>query len=101
MSTFLYSVVSVIGWALANLVYVDLRRKGIGGFGRRAAFWFGFPGTWVSMIVEDEGSALEIEHDDDDEERILKEIRQDREARGLIGPSEVGERTRGEHGAQG
>jgi hypothetical protein len=51
-------------------VRIDLRRKGIRGFGRFAALWAGFPASflWVAL-VKDEG-------------------RRDREARGLRGRSD-------------
>ncbi|MGE0160788.1 MAG: hypothetical protein AB7T31_15400 [Gemmatimonadales bacterium] len=83
MVPFLDWAVGAIVWALANVVYVDMRRKRVGGFGRFAAFWVGFPATWLSLLVVKEGPATAIEVPDDDEEALLREVRLDRRDRGL------------------
>jgi hypothetical protein len=87
MVPFLQWAVGAIVWTLANVVYVDMRRKGVRGFGRFAAFWVGFPGTWLSLLVVRGGQAATIEAPDDDEEVLLRQVRLDREARRLDGGS--------------
>ena len=83
MVPFLQWAVTAIVWTLANVVYIDMRRKGVRGFGRFAAFWVGFPATWAASFVVKEGRAATIQPPDDDEEALLREVRLDREARGL------------------
>jgi hypothetical protein len=66
-------------WVVANVVYVDLKRKGIRGFTRFAAFWTGTPTTWISLFAVKEGSQPVIDPPPDDEgEALLAEIRRDR-----------------------
>jgi hypothetical protein len=81
MVPFLQWAVTAIVWALANVVYIDMRRKGVRGFGRFAAFWVGFPATWASLLVVREGRAATIEPPEDDEAALLREVRLDRRAR--------------------
>ncbi len=83
MEDFLRWGVGAIVWTLANAVYFDLRRKGIRGFGRFAAFWVGNPMTWITLFVVKEGKLDQIETPPDDEDRLLREVRIDRELRGL------------------
>ena len=90
MIPFLQWAVGAILWALANVIYLDLRRRGIRGFGRFASFWAGQPTTWISLFAVREGRLEEIEPPPDDDERLLREIRVDRELRGL-GSARVGE----------
>jgi len=70
-----------IVWAIANVVYVDLRRKGERGFGRFASFFAGMPLTWIWLCTIREGRAPRITPPPDDEDRLLREIRVDRELR--------------------
>ena len=66
-------------WVVANVVYMDLKRKGIRGFTRFAAFWTGTPTTWISLFAIKEGSQPVIDPPPDDEgEALLAEIRRDR-----------------------
>ena len=88
MVPFLEWVVGAIVWALANVVYVDMRRKGTRGFGRFAAFWVGFPGTFTSMWWVKEGRAS-IQPPRDDEDELLLEVRRDREARRVGGTGDT------------
>jgi hypothetical protein len=76
-------MVGAIVWTLANIVYVDMRRKSVTGFGRFAAFWAGFPGNFVWMFVVEEGDRRYLEPPDDDEEKLLRDVIDDREARRL------------------
>jgi hypothetical protein len=87
MVPFLQWSVGAIVWALANAVYVDMRRKGVRGFGRFAAFWVGFPVSFLWMALVKEGRPLPLEPDDDAEELLL-EVRRDREARRIGGRSD-------------
>lgn len=78
---FLESVVGAIVWTFANVLYVDLRRKGEEK-GRILSFLVGYPGTLISLFVVKEGQVPRIEPAEDDEERLLREIRVDREVQG-------------------
>ena len=66
---------------LANLLYIDLKRKGKPGFGRIVLFWMGTPLTWLWFFLIKEGSAPAIEEVPDDAAAILAEIRRDRQLR--------------------
>jgi len=96
MVPFLQWAVGAIVWTLANAVYVDMRRKGVRGFGRFAAFWVGFPVSFLWMALVKEGRPLPIAPsgdyaaDDlvDDADELLLEVRRDREARRLGGRSD-------------
>ena len=78
---FLESLIGAIVWAVANVVYIDLRRKGKRGFGRFVSFFAGLPATWIWLFTVPEGQAPRIEPPPDDEDRLLREIRVDRELR--------------------
>jgi hypothetical protein len=91
MVPFLQWSVGAIVWALANAVYVDMRRKGVRGFGRFAAFWVGFPVSflWMALVKEGRPLSLETSEDDvDDVDELLLEVRRDREALRLRGRSD-------------
>lgn len=81
MPPFLEAWVGAIVWAIANLVYVDMRRRGDRGFGRIVAFFAGQPTTWIAFFAVGEGRVPRIEPPPDDEDRLLREIRVDRELR--------------------
>lgn len=66
---------------LANLLYIDLRRKGKPGFSRLVLFWMGTPLTWLWFFIIKEGSAPPIEEAPDDAAALLAEIRRDRQLR--------------------
>ncbi|MFH1766240.1 MAG: hypothetical protein ABIF09_18810 [Gemmatimonadota bacterium] len=68
------SIVSV----LANVLYIDLKRKGRSGFSRIILFWMGMPLTWLWLFLIKEGSAPELEEPPDDAEALLAEIRRER-----------------------
>lgn len=80
MDFFLESVIGAIVWTFANVLYVDLRRKGKRQ-GRVLSFFVGWPGTLISLFAVEEGEVPQIEAPDDDEDRLLREIRADRELR--------------------
>jgi hypothetical protein len=81
VTLFLKTLIGAIVWALANVVYVDLKRKGARGFGRFAAFWVGTPTTWVAFFVVPEGRRPNLSPPPDDD-ALLAEIRRDRALRG-------------------
>jgi len=81
VQSFLEWAVGAIVWATANAVYFDLRRKGVRGFGRFAAFWAGNPATWITFFAVKEGRVEHVEPPPDDDERLLREVRIDRELR--------------------
>jgi hypothetical protein len=85
MVPFLQWSVGAIVWTLANVVYVDMRRRGARGFGRFAAFWVGFPVSFLWMALVKEGRALPTSEDylEDDADALLREVRRDRESRRL------------------
>jgi hypothetical protein len=74
----LEATVTAVVWAVSNLVYLDLRRKGIHGFTRFLAFWMGTPTTWVSLFLVREGTQVVVEPPPDDEALLMSEVRQDR-----------------------
>lgn len=80
MSIFLQWLIPAIVWSFANVVYLDLRRKGRRR-GRFIAFFAGYPGTLISLFMVPEGRVPEVEPPPDDEDRLLREIRVDRELR--------------------
>ncbi len=63
---------------LANILYIDLKRKGKPGWSRIVLFWMGIPMTWLWLFLVREGSAVELEEIPDDADAILAEIRRDR-----------------------
>lgn len=83
---FLEALIGAIVWVVANVVYVDLRRKGIHGFTRFAAFWVGNPTTWITLFAVPEGrqpTFHPVENGNDAD--LLLEIRRDRVLRGETG----------------
>lgn len=80
------ALIAAIVWVVANVVYLDLRRKGIHGFTRFAAFWAGTPTTWITFFAVQEAKHPTFEAGaDDDELALLEAIRRDRELRGERG----------------
>lgn len=80
MFDFLQWLVGAIVWVVANVVYLDMKRKGIHGFTRFAAFWLGNPTTWVTLWAVKEGQQPMFETQLDDDE-LLANIRADRALR--------------------
>ena len=76
---FLQSVITAIVWIVANVVYLDMRRKGIHGFTRFAAFWAGTPTTWITLFAVRERRQPTFEPQGED--ALLREIRRDRAIR--------------------
>mgnify|MGYP001497903604 CR=1 FL=1 len=89
MEDFLQAAAGAIVWTFANVVYFDLKRKGTHNFGRFAAFWIGNPATWITLFLVKERRVDLVEPPPDDEARLLREIRVDRELRGLGSPREI------------
>lgn len=82
MSHFLEVLLGAIVWLVANVVYIDLKRKGIRGFTRFAAFWAGTPTTWITLFAVREGVQPTFHPPEDDEgEQLLEDIRRDRSLR--------------------
>lgn len=77
---FLQWLIGAIVWTVVNVLYIDLRRKGTKK-GRLLLFIAGYPATLFSYFLVKEGQAPQIEPPEDDEERLLREIRVDRELR--------------------
>ena len=79
---FLQALVGAIVWGLANIVYLDMKRKGIHGFTRFAAFWVGTPTTWITLFAVREAKQPTFLVDPEDDGLLLAEIRRDRALRG-------------------
>ena len=77
------------GWVLGNAIYYDMRRKGVRGFSRFVAFMAGNPTTWLTMFLVREGQVAKFEPPPDDDERLFREVRMDRELRGLPPPADA------------
>ena len=92
LGLFLKAVIGAILWALANVVYYDLKRKGVRGFGRFAAFWVGTPTTWITLFCVREGRLPKFEPPPDNDQMLLTEIRMDRALRAPAGETAKGER---------
>jgi len=75
------TLIAAVVWIVANVVYLDMKRKGLRGFTRFAAFWAGTPTTWITFFAVREGSQPTFEQPVDDDE-LLRAIRRDRALRG-------------------
>jgi len=75
------AVLGGLVWSLANVVYVRMRRSGRRGLGRIACFFSGIPGTLIALALVKEGSTPAVEPEEDDDERLLEEVRRDRRLR--------------------
>ena len=90
MIPFLQATIAAIVWLVANVVYLDLKRKGIHGFTRFAAFWAGTPTTWITLFAVKDGRQPTFNPPaDGDDTELLDEIRRDRSLRAAEGGSEV------------
>jgi len=78
METVIGSVVGVLVWLLANVVYADKRRRSVRGFARLVAFWLGLPVSVLTMVFVGEGSQPTLEPPPDDDDALLAEVRRDR-----------------------
>ena len=79
---FLQAIITAIVWVVANVVYVDMKRKGLHGFTRFAAFWAGTPTTWITLFAMPEGKQPSFHPPPDaGEDELLEEIRRDRALR--------------------
>jgi hypothetical protein len=79
-----HEIVLALVWALANVIYLDLKRKGIRGFTRFAAFWTGQPTTWITFFAVRDGRQPTFHAPDEDEDErdlLLADIRRDRTLR--------------------
>ena len=77
----LEKLVGFLVWAVANGVYLDMKRDGVHGFRRFLAFWLGTPTTWLTLLFVKEGSAARVKPPPDDEEALLARVREDRRLR--------------------
>jgi hypothetical protein len=75
------SIAGSIVWFLANVLYIDQRRKGKGGWARIILFFMGLPLTWLWLFLVKEGSAPELVEPPDDANAILAEIRREKQLR--------------------
>jgi hypothetical protein len=75
------AIIGAIVWGVANVVYVDLRRKGIHSFTRFAAFWVGTPTTWISLFAVRVRPPETFSVEDDGGEHLMAAIRRDRALR--------------------
>jgi len=82
MADFLQLGIGAIVWLVANVVYVDKKRKGLRGLTRFAAFWAGTPTTWITLFALKDGQQPSFEHSSDDDDDLLDAIRRDRALRG-------------------
>lgn len=73
---------------LANVIYIDRKRKGLPGFGRICAFWMGTPLTWLWFFIIPEGKRPVIAPPKDDMDELLAEIRREKALRGSQGERE-------------
>ena len=72
------AIVTAVVTLIANLVYIDLRRKGVGGFTRFVSFWMGTPWSWVSFFMVPKGSQPKFQPPPDDDALLFWEVRRDR-----------------------
>jgi hypothetical protein len=98
LQDFLQWTVGAIVWTLANAVYFDMRRKGVRGFGRFVAFCAGNPTTWITFFAVKEGRVETFAPPPDDDARLLREVRVDRELRGVPSPKAIEVRPQGTGG---
>ena len=84
MIPFVQALLGALVWLVANVVYIDMKRKGKRGFTRFAAFWAGTPTTWITFFAVPEAKLPTFDPPDHDEEEALFDaIRRDRVSRGL------------------
>lgn len=84
--SFLQTLITAVVWIVANVVYLDMKRKGLRGFTRFAAFWAGTPTTWITFFAVREGTQPTFDFGVD-YDGLLEQIRRDKALRG--GPEEV------------
>ncbi len=99
MGPFLNEAIAAIISVIANVVYWDMKRKGVRGWGRMFAFFAGNPMTWITFFFVAERPVLRFEPPPDDERALLAEIHRDRALRARSAPPEV-EPDPGGHEAQ-
>jgi hypothetical protein len=72
------SLIAMLVWAIANIVYLDMKEKGRRGFTRFCAFWAGTPTTWLMLFFVREGQPVQTLPPQDNADALLEEIRRDR-----------------------
>ena len=86
MEAFFLDTIGRIVWAfvfvIANWTYLDFRRVDERGFKRFVAFWLGWPLSFLTKILVENGSQPRMKLDDQDLGELVKEIRRDRLLRG-------------------
>lgn len=78
--SYLQTLITAVVWIVANVVYLDMKRKGARGFTRFAAFWAGTPTTWITFFAVRDGTQPTFEAVEDDHE-LLELVRRDRALR--------------------
>lgn len=90
--SFFQTLITAVVWIVANVVYLDMKRKGVGGLTRLAAFWAGTPTTWITFFAVRDGVQPTFEEPADDD-ALLDAVRRER---ALRSPAEDGESSVGE-----
>jgi hypothetical protein len=99
MIPFVQALLGALVWLVANVVYIDMKRKGKRGFTRFAAFWAGTPTTWITFFALPEGKPPTFDPPSyDEEEALLEAIRLDRASRGLEPGSSEADHPEGDAG---
>jgi len=81
ISSLVRGITGALVWLVANVVYLDKRRRGRRGIARFFAFWLGLPATFITLVVLREGDEDLVRPPADDEDALLREVRQDRALR--------------------
>lgn len=71
-------IVLAFVFVIANWTYLDFRRVDERGFKRFVAFWLGWPLSFLTKILVENGSQPGMELHDRDLGKLVKEIRRDR-----------------------
>lgn len=80
LSSLIQRITGALVWLVANVVYLDKRRRGRRGFARFFAFWLGMPVTVFTLFLVREGDEP-LPRPPDDDDALLREVRRDRALR--------------------
>lgn len=81
LSSLVQRITGALVWVVANVVYLDKRRRGRRGLARFFAFWLGMPVTVFTLFLVREGDEPLPRPSDDDDDALLREVRRDRALR--------------------